>query len=57
MRNLHISEIRCPFPVAFTIEYKVGIVEFYMYMGIGAGLLKNVVTIARILPKSEYAHH
>jgi len=52
MRNLHISEIRCPFPVAFTIEYKVGIAEFYLCMGIGADLLKNVVTRARILPKN-----
>jgi len=31
--------------VSFTIEYKVGIAEFYLYMGFGADLLKNVVTI------------
>ena len=44
MRNLHISKIRFLFPVSFTTEYKVGIVEFYLYMGFGADLLKNVVT-------------
>jgi len=38
------------------IEYKVGIAEFYLYMGSGADLLKNVVTTAWKLPKSESAH-
>ena len=28
------------FPISFTIEYKVGIAEFYLYMGFGADLLK-----------------
>ena len=34
--------------VSLTIEYKVGIAEFYLYMGFGGGadLLKNVVSIA-----------
>ena len=41
---LHISKIRFLLPVSFTIEYKVGIAEFYLYMGFGANLLKNVVT-------------
>jgi len=42
---LHLSKIRFLFPVSFTIEYKVGIAEFYMYMGFAADLLKNVVTM------------
>jgi len=37
---LHISKIRFLFPVSFTIEYKVGIAEFYLYMGFSADLLK-----------------
>ena len=45
-RNLHISKIRFVFPLSFTIDYKVGIAEFYLYMGFGAGLLKNVLTRA-----------
>jgi len=36
---LHISKIRFLFPVSFTIEWKVGIAEFYLYMGFGADLL------------------
>jgi len=44
IRNLHISKIRFLFPVSFTIEYKVGIAEFYLYTGFGADLLKNIVT-------------
>jgi len=44
IRNLQISEIRYLLPVTFTIEYKVGIAEFYLYMGFGADLLKNLVT-------------
>ena len=40
MRNLHISKIRFIFPVLFTIEYKVAIVEFYLYIGFAADLLK-----------------
>jgi len=52
IRNLHISKIRFLFPVSFAIECKVGIAEFYWYMGFGADLLKNVVTRARKLPKS-----
>jgi len=55
-RNLHISKIRFLFPVSFTIEYKVGIAEFYLYVRVGADLLKNVVTRAWKLPKSESAH-
>jgi len=47
---LHISKIRFLFPVSFTIEHKVGIVEFYLYMGFGADLLKNMVTRAWKLP-------
>ena len=39
-----------------TIEYKVGIAEFYLYMGLGADLLKSVVAIVWKLPKSESAH-
>jgi len=31
IRNLHISKIRFLFPVSFTIEYRVGIAEFYLY--------------------------
>jgi len=46
IRNSHISEIPFLFPVSFTIEHKVGIAEFYLYMGFGADLLKNVVTRA-----------
>ena len=41
MRNLHISKIRFLLPVSFTIEYKVGIDEFYLYMGFGADLSKK----------------
>jgi len=56
IRNLHISKIRFLYPVLFTIEYKVGIAEFYPYVGFGADLLKNVVTGAWQLQKSESAH-
>ena len=45
-QNMHISKIRLLFLVSFTIEYKVGIAEFYLYMGFGADLLTNVVTRA-----------
>ena len=38
------------------IEHKVGIAEFYLYVGFGADLFKNVVTTAWKLPKSESAH-
>jgi len=41
---LHISKIRFLFPVSFTIEYNVGIAEFYLYVGFGADQLKNMVT-------------
>ena len=44
--NLHISKILFLFPVSVTIEHKVCIAEFYVYVGFGADLLKNVVTIA-----------
>jgi len=37
-------------------EYKVGVDEFYLYVGFGTDLLKNVVTRAWKLPKSESAH-
>jgi len=56
IRNLHISKIRFLFPVLFTIEYKVGIAEFYLYVWFDADLLKNVVTRAWKLPKLESAH-
>jgi len=36
---LHIPKIRFVFLVSFTIK-PVGIAEFYLYMGFGAGLLK-----------------
>jgi len=39
---LHISKIRFLFPVSFNIECKVGIGEFYLHIGFGADLLKNV---------------
>jgi len=42
-------------PVSFTIAYKVGIAEFYLYVGFGTDLLKNVVTRAGKLPKSDSA--
>jgi len=42
---LHISKIPFQYPVSFTIEYKIGI-EFYVYVGFAADLLKNVVTRA-----------
>ena len=38
---LHTSKIQFLLPVSFTIEYKVGIVEFYLYMAFGGDLLKN----------------
>jgi len=38
--NLHISKIQFLFPASFTIEYKVDIAEFFLYMGFGADLLK-----------------
>jgi len=43
---LYIYKIRFLYPVSFTIEYKVGIAEFYLYMGFGVDLLKNAVTRA-----------
>jgi len=55
-RNLHLSEIWFLFPVSFTIEHKVGIAEFYLYMGSSADRLKDVLTRAWKLPKSESAH-
>jgi len=33
---LHISKIQFLFPVSFTIEYKVGIAQFYLFMGFDA---------------------
>jgi len=39
---LHIPKIQFLFPVSFTIEYKVGIPEFYLYMGCGADLLNKI---------------
>jgi len=56
IQNLHISKIRFLFPVWFNIEYKVGNVEFYLFMGVGADLLKNVVSRAWQLLKSESAN-
>jgi len=41
MSNLHISEIQLIFLVSFTIEHKVGIVEFYLYMAFGGDLLSS----------------
>jgi len=46
LSRLHISKTRFLFPVSITTEYKVGVPEFYLYMGFGADLLKNVVTTA-----------
>jgi len=54
--NLHISKIRFLFPVSFTIEYKVGVAEFYLFVRFGDDLLQNVVARAWKLPKSESAH-
>jgi len=54
MWNLHISKIQFLYPVSFTTEYKVGIAEFYLYMGFGADVLKNVVTRAWKLSKSNF---
>ena len=51
--NLYISKILFLFPVSFTIEYKLGIAEFYLFMGFDADLLKNVVSRACKLLKSE----
>ena len=45
-RILHLPNIRFLFPVSFIVEYKVGIAEFYPYVGFRADLLKNVVTRA-----------
>ena len=45
-RNLHISKILFLLPVSFTVEHKVRIAEFYLYMGFAADLLKNVVNRA-----------
>jgi len=56
IRNLHITKIRFLFPVSFTIEHKVGIAEFFLYMGFAADLLKNVVTGAWKLLNSDSAH-
>ena len=56
IRNSNISKIRFLFPASVTIEYKIGIAEFDLYMAFGADLLKNVVTRAWKLPKSESAH-
>jgi len=46
IRNWHICKIRFLFLVSSTIEYKVAIAEFYLYMEFSADLLKNVVTRA-----------
>jgi len=43
---MHLPKIRFPLPVSFTVEYKVGIAEFYLYMGSDADLLKDVLTRA-----------
>jgi len=48
IRNLRISKIRFLSPVPFTIEYNVGIAEFYLYMGFCSDLLKNVLKTAEI---------
>jgi len=34
------------FPISLTIEYKVSFAKFYLWMGFGADLLKNVVNRA-----------
>jgi len=44
-RNLHISKIWFLFPVSSTIEWKVGIAEFYLHMGFGTDLLKKTAEI------------
>ena len=46
IHNSHISKIRFLFLVSVTIEYKVSIAEFYLYVRFCADLLKNVVTRA-----------
>ena len=46
IRNSHISKILFLFLVSVTIEYKVGIAEFYLHMGFAADLSKNLVTRA-----------
>ena len=53
---MHLPKIRFLFPVSFTVEYKVGIAEFYLLMGSDAELLKDMLTRALKLPKSESAH-
>jgi len=53
---LHISKIRFLFPLSFTVEYKVCIAEFHLYVRFDADPLKNVVTRAWKLPKLESAH-
>jgi len=53
---LHISKIQFLFPFSFTIGHKVGIAEFYLYMGFGADLWKNMATRHWKMPKSESAH-
>ena len=45
-RNLHISKMRFLFFwVSFTIEWKVCITKFYLYMGFGADVLKKTAEI------------
>jgi len=39
-----------------TTDNKVGIAEFYLYIGFTVDLLKNVITRAWNLLKSESAH-
>jgi len=39
-RNLHVSKIRFLFAVSISIEHKIDIAEFYLYMGFAADLLK-----------------
>jgi len=48
-RNWHIFKILFLFPVSFTIEWKVGIAKFYLYLRFGADLLKKIA-------ESESAH-
>jgi len=56
IRNLHISKIRFLFPVSFTIEYKVGIAEFYLY-GIWCWYVEKCGHQGpKTIPKSESAH-
>jgi len=54
--TIYTSKILFLFPVSFTIEYKVGIAEFYVYMGFGAGV-RSVAQAACTPPVPAPAWH